>query len=137
MYGDPTDDSVEWSIKFDNMSFNRVFLTNEFFTKWIYADREEIIPAAGYSGLKRTWMRSSVSPTASALSVGPQYCRNGSLHDPLIDVDSWNTKQLMLYYGNGGTSGRLVPYEAMYVFIRHEPTVEVNEACKTPSGWIC
>ena len=77
VYGDPTDNSVEWSIKFDHMSFNRVFLTNEFFTKWIYADREEIIPAAGYNGVKRTWMRSSASPMASALSVGIQYCRNG------------------------------------------------------------
>ena len=42
--GDPTDDTQEWSIQFDNIPFNQFMFANEFFTKWIVVDKEEVIP---------------------------------------------------------------------------------------------
>ena len=73
VYGDPSDDSVAWSIKFDDIHFNQFMFANEYFTKWIVAEREEIIPkfnwywATNYGGVYKMWLRSEINPTAPAL----------------------------------------------------------------------
>ena len=44
VYGDPTVDTQEWSIQFDNIPFNQIMFANEYFTKWVVAEKEEVIP---------------------------------------------------------------------------------------------
>ena len=46
MYGDSSDDTQEWSVQFDNIQFDQFLLTNEYFTKWVTATKDEITPAS-------------------------------------------------------------------------------------------
>jgi len=100
----PADDSLEWSIAFDSIPFNQFMFANEYFTKWLVAEKEEIIPTfTEYNNVPRTWLRSALNPTAPALSPGNQYFRHsGYTEDPMISMGGYNLanteERCMLYY---------------------------------------
>ena len=93
VYGSPTDDSAEWSIQFDDTPHNQVMFANEDYTKWIVANKDHVLPQfpeREYHGGKRTWLRSSENPTATALSSGDQFYKTNYLNKLWISVTGWN-----------------------------------------------
>ena len=44
VYGDQTDNSIAWSIKFDNIKFDQLMFANEDYTKWVIGESSVLTP---------------------------------------------------------------------------------------------
>ena len=99
VYGDRADDTMEWSILFDNIPFTQfVFATGDL-SSYIIALKDVILPGVDYYGVKLNFIRTSLRPDAEGLSQDHQFNKNRAW-DPHLSLTSWDKDTL--YLGNSG-----------------------------------
>ena len=111
----------EWSIRFDNQVFNQFLFASGDETKWLIADKEQVI-GGYYNNEKRTILKSSSNNNSYQAKW---YHRSSYTYDPLISLVDFHTARQrggILYVGDGNNAAVntkfLVEQGGADVFIR-------------------
>jgi hypothetical protein len=104
-YGIPFNYQNNWSIKFSHMNFDQFLFTSGDRSKWLIADKDQVI-GGFYSGVKKTIVKSSDRSTPIARSW---YRRSGVSEDPWISIEDHgnclSTSNYCIVYGEGNYNG--------------------------------
>ena len=84
VFGDNTDNTVAWGIKYDHLAFDQFMFKTENGQHWIIFSKSLFTPGNWISGVQTPNIRSSLTPNSPGTSK--IYFRSGRGTDPLIAV---------------------------------------------------
>ena len=100
VYGDPTDQTSEWSIQFSKMYFNQFAFATADLSQFIIASNDEILNQGFYDGTKLNFLSSSDQQSPYE-SPAKQYYRLNYNRHPTISLSHYPTD--VLYRGEART----------------------------------
>lgn len=87
VYGTANDHTNDWSVAFENESYDQFLFTTSDCNKWLIAEKDQVL--GWYANEDREILRSSTSDEAY---TAKWYRREGSLEDPWISLNDHFTE---------------------------------------------